>query len=341
MAKRKNVNVKLIAEKCGVSTATISRVLNADPKVAETTRQKVMEALKELNYKPAEKPGSGCKKIAVITRVSHQDYYVSLVHEINKYMAGLSYEVISLSQENSLRSLPELLDTAYSSNIAGVIIVSSDYSSIKNNILPSIPHVWIDCNENPDDIPDICTVESDHYISGRLAAHALLNQNCKKPIIITGNNPSRRSNERKNGFFDEYNEAGITLDADNILEVQTGTDGFTVTREAVRYAIAKGMDFDSIFAISDWRALGAYTGVITMGKRVPEDIRIIGFDGLSLACKTVGITSIQQNTPRLAACSCDQLLKLINGESVDEKHVVIPTGILQGQTLPEPNIMSL
>ena len=136
MAKKKNVNVKLIAEKCGVSTATISRVLNADPKVAEATREKVMAALKELNYKPAEKTGATCKKIAVITRVSHQDYYVSLVHEINKYMSELGYEVISLSQENNLRTIPDLLETAYSSNIAGVIIVSADYSSIINNILP-------------------------------------------------------------------------------------------------------------------------------------------------------------------------------------------------------------
>ncbi|MBP5593750.1 MAG: LacI family DNA-binding transcriptional regulator [Pseudobutyrivibrio sp.] len=339
MAKKKTVSVKLIAEKCGVSTATISRVLNADPKVAEATRQKVMEALKELNYKPAERNTNIPKKVAVITRVSHQDYYVSLVHEINKYMAEQGYDVISLSQENSIRSLPGLLDTAYSSNVAGVIIVTADYSSIKNKLMPSIPHVWIDCNEKPDDIKDICTVESDHYVSGRLAAHALINQGCKKPIIITGNNPSRRSAERKSGFFDEFKEAGILLSNDNIIEVQTGTDGFTVTREAVRYVIAKGLDFDSIFAISDWRALGAYTGVITMGKKVPEDIRIIGFDGLSLACKTVGITSIQQNTPRLAACSCDQLIKLINGETVQEKHIVIPTGILQGQTLPEPNIM--
>lgn len=341
MAKKKNVNVRLVAEKCGVSTATISRVLNADPKVAEATRQKVMEALKELDYKPVEKTGNSYNKVAVITRVSHQDYYVSLVHEINKYMAGLGYDVVSLSQENNLRSLPELLETAYSSNISGVIIVSADYSSIKNQLLPSIPHVWIDCNDEPENVPDICTVESDHYISGRLAAHALLNQNCTSPIIITGNNPSRRSAERKQGFFDEFKEAGLTLSNDNIIEVQTGTDGFTVTREAVRYAIAKGSDFDSIFAISDWRALGAYSGVITMGKKVPEDIRIIGFDGLSLACKTVGITSIQQNTARLAQCSCDQLLTLIRGEDVQEKHIVIPTGILQGQTLPEPNIMSL
>lgn len=336
MAKKKSVSVKILAEKCGVSTATISRVLNADPKVSADTRQKVISILKEYNYKPNEKASNtNRKKIGVVTRVSNQDYYVSLLHEINKYLISKGYSVISCSQEIETNSLSNALGTLYDSNVSGIIIISGDYKSIKNDLMPSIPHVWIDCNDNLPDIKDICTVESDHYVSGRLAAHALLNQNCKKPIIITGINPSNRSLARNKGFFDEYKDAGIKLTDDNIIGVETGKDGFTVSREAVRYLIAKGLNFDSIFAISDWRALGAYTGAISMGKRIPEDIRIIGFDGVSLACKSVNITSVQQNTMRLSQCSCDQLLHLINGEEVPEKHIVIPTDILQGQTLLE------
>jgi len=343
MAKKKTVSVKMLAEKCGVSTATISRVLNADPKVSEDTRKKVISALNEYNYKLHEKPSNtGKKKIGVITRISNQDYYVSLLHEINKYLITKGCSVISCSQETeahtqteSRESLSEALRTLYDSNVSGIIIISGDYTSIRNNLMPSIPHVWIDCNDSMPDINDICTVESDHYVSGRLAAHALLNQNCKKPIVITSINASNRSIARNKGFFDEYKDFGITLTDKNIVGVETGKDGFTVSREAVRYLIAKGVDFDSIFAISDWRALGAYTGVISMGKRIPEDIRIIGFDGVSLACKSVNITSVQQNTVRLAQCSCDQLLHLINGEEVPEKHIVIPTDILQGQTLLE------
>ncbi len=334
MAKRKNVSVKFIAEKCGVSTATISRVINGDNKVSESTREKVLSAFKEYNYKfPEHASTLSRKKIGVITTVSNQDYFASLLHEIINYMAKYDFGVISYSMGRGQFSLKDGLETLYDSNVSGIIIISGDYISVKDFLLPSIPHVWIDCNDAPEDTADICTVQSDQYVSGCLAARALLNQSCKHPIMIMSTRKSIRREERKRGFFDEFMRSGIKLGPDNIVEVETTKDGFTDSREAIRYLIAKGVSFDSVFAISDWRALGAYTGAISMGKRVPEDICIIGFDGVSLACKSVNITSVQQNTRRLSQCSCDQLLHLIRGENVPERHIVIPTDILPGQTL--------
>ncbi len=338
MAKKKSVSVKFIAEKCGVSTATISRVLNGDSKVSESTREKVLSAFKEYEYKlPVKASTLSRKKIGVVTTVSNQDYFASLLHEIINYMSESDFTVIACSMGRGKYNLKDALETLYDSNVAGIIIISGDYVSIKDFILPSIPHVWIDCNDSPEETVDICTVQSDQYVSGCLAARALINQNCRFPIMIMSARKSIRREERKRGFFDEFSRAGIELTSDNIVEVETSKDGFTDSRETIRYLIAKGVNFDSVFAISDWRALGAYTGAISMGKRVPEDICIIGFDGVSLACKSVNITSVQQNTKRLAQCSCDQLLHLIRGENVPEKHIVIPTDILPGQTLLQTN----
>ncbi len=338
MSKRKNVSVKFIAEKCGVSTATISRVLNNDPKVSESTREKVLEACREYNYKFPERAAAPVrKKIGVVTSISNQDYFASLLTEIINYLADFEYTVINCSMGQGRFNLRDALLTLYDSNVSGIIIISGDYVSIKDMLMPSIPHVWIDCNDAPPETDDICTVQSDQYISGCLAARALLNQNCKRPIMIMSTRRSIRSEERKKGFFDEFRRGGIELTSRNIVEVEPSKDGFSDSREAVRYLIVKGFEFDSVFAISDWRALGAYTGAISMGKRVPEDICIIGFDGVSLACKSVNITSVQQNTKRLAQSSCDQLLHLIKGEPVLNKHIVIPTDILPGQTLLESN----
>ncbi|OON88421.1 hypothetical protein BXO88_01110 [Oribacterium sp. C9] len=338
MSKKKNVSVKSIAELCGVSTATVSRALNNDPKVSETTRKKVLEACLNSNYKIPEKTTSGTrKKIGVITSVSNQDYFASLLNEIINFMADYDYTVINCSMERGRFSLRDSLLTLYDSNVSGIIIISGDYLSIKDILDPSLPHVWIDCNDSSPYTDDICTVTSDQYVSGCLAARALLNQNCKHPIMLMSTRRSIRSKERKQGFFEEFKRSGIELTEENIVEIESTKDGFTDSREAIRYLIAKGVEFDSVFAISDWRALGAYTGAISMGKHVPEDICIIGFDGVSLACKSVNITSVQQNTKRLAQCSCDQLMHLIKGEPVPNKHIVIPTGILPGQTLLEGN----
>ena len=336
MSKRKSVSVKFIAEKCGVSTATISRVLNNDPKVSDSTRQKVLDACSTYNYRfPEKSTDTKRKKIGVITSISNQDYFASLLSEITNYLADFDYTVLNCSMGQGRFRLKDALLALYDSNVSGIIIISGDYVSIKDILMPSIPHVWIDCNDAPPETDDICTVQSDQYVSGCLAARALLNQNCRKPIMIMSTRKSIRSEERQRGFFDEFKRAGIELTSQNIVLVEPSKDGFSDSREAIRYLIVKGMEFDSVFAISDWRALGAYTGAISMGKRVPEDICIIGFDGISLACKSVNITSVQQNTKRLAQCSCDQLLHLIKGEPVPEKHMVIPTDILPGQTLLE------
>ena len=338
MSKRKNVSVKYIAEKCGVSTATISRVLNNDPRVSDVTREKVIEACRTYNYKIPERTTQRTrKKIGVITSIINQDYFASLLNEIINYLADFDYTVINCSMERGRFSLKEALLTLYDSNVSGIIIISGDYLSIKSILDPTIPHVWIDCNDSEPETAEICTVSSDQYVSGCLAARALLNQNCRHPIMIMSTRRSIRSKERKLGFFDEFKRAGIELTDKNIIEIEPTKDGFTDSREAIRYLIVKGVEFDSVFAISDWRALGAYTGAISMGKHVPEDICIIGFDGVSLACKSVNITSVQQNTKRLAQCSCDQLLHLIKGEPVPNKHIVIPTDILPGQTLLEAN----
>ena len=105
------------------------------------------------------------------------------------------------------------------------------------------------------------------------------------------------------------------------------------SRDIVQYLITKGEDFDSIFAINDWRSLGALMGVQNAGLRVPEDIRIIGFDGISIVCNmTANITSIQQNTELLALNACKLLEKYLQGETIAERRIIVPPHLVIGQT---------
>ena len=333
MSKKKGVSVKFIAEKCGVSTATVSRVLNDDNKVAEDTRKLVLEAFETYQYQPPERLNFHQKKIGVIINVNTEDYYASLLQEITKYMLKWDYITISCSLSREQISLKTALEVLYSSEVSGIIMIGNEYERIKPYLQKSIAHVWIDCNDELPATKEICTVQSDHYTAGRLAAQALLGQKRTKPLLLTNARNSVRNRERTNGFFQVFKEAGILLHSENVVMLDANKDGFTEAQAYIRYAIAKGMDFDSLFVISDWRALGAYTGAVSMGKRVPEDICIIGFDGISLACKCVNITCIHQDTEKMAQRACEQLHTLMEGNPVEEKHVIIPTDLLPGQTL--------
>lgn len=162
----------------------------------------------------------------------------------------------------------------------------------------------------------------------------LIKHGCTKPLLITGADYTHRTHDRNEGFVSEYEKHGISLDGDRFIHLPYTKDSFTASREIVRYLLATGFPFDSIFAVNDWRALGAYVGVQSMGQKVPQDVKIIGFDGLSPASHSIlNITCIRQNIDQLAHNACVRLDALMNGQPVEKRHAIIPTDLLECQTL--------
>ena len=341
MPKKKKASVRSIAEACGVSTATVSRVFNNDPHVSEETKQLVLDTASKAGYVFAGKEEASVPKrkdrrpkIGIITQSIHQEYYVNLTLRITEYLETFGIDVLTASFDRKKEKLPGTLELLYSSDVDGVILISCDYLSIKEHLSSTVSHVWIDCNDAPEKSLDICTVQSDQFTGGQLAALELIAKGCKAPLLLTSSSDSIRSQSRCRGFFQEFSKAGIELDQEERTKFMPLIKNvFEESRELIRYLIAKGYEFDSVFAISDWRALGVYSAVQSMNRKVPDDIRIIGFDGISLACRSVlRITSIQQNTRLLAQNACDMLMKLMQGEEIPEKHVIIPVDVMEGQT---------
>ena len=101
----------------------------------------------------------------------------------------------------------------------------------------------------------------------------------------------------------------------------------------IQYLVTKGFSFDSVFAANDGRALGAYMGIIKMGLTIPEDVKMVGFGGISDACTQVlNITCVQQNVRLLARHACEMLMLLMERKPVEEKRVIVPVNLLPGQT---------
>lgn len=338
MARTKKASVRTISQLCGVSTATVSRVLNNDPHVSEKTKQLVLNAAQECGYNldasMINKKLNARKKIGIITPSIGQEYYNSLSKRITEYMEPFGYDVLFTSFIRKYEKLPEMLNTLYRCKVDGVIFISCGYLEVKDYLDSNIPHVWIDCNDPIDICSDIYTIQSDHFAGGQLAAIELLNKGCKSPLVLTSSSDSIRSQQRCLGFIQEFEKAGITLNKEERIKyLPLIKNVFDESQELVRYLIAKEYPFDSVFAISDWRALGVYSAAESMNRKVPGDIKIIGFDGISLACRSVlRITSIQQNIKLLSQSAGDTLMKLISGKIPENKHTIIPVDIMVGQT---------
>lgn len=334
MAQRKEVSIQMIAERCGVSTATVSRVLNSDPKVAERTRQRVLTVLRESGYRPSTPPAGGVKKVGMVFSTQSSDYYWALSIQLREALAALGIQTVSASLGRREERLPEVLRTVYDCNVCGVILIACGYQAVRDLLDPRLPHVWIDCNTPSEEAPGICLVQSDQRSSGILAAQELYRKGSRKPILLGGRRVSHRMRERFAYFQAEYRRHGIELGEDRIILTPGVREALEESKQAIRYLITTDYEFDGIFAISDWRALGSYLALADLGIRVPEDVRIIGYDGVSVANRTVlNITAIRQDIDQIACSACDLLLRQMDHQPIEKKRIVVPTSILSGQTL--------
>lgn len=338
MAQRKEVSIRSIAQECGVSTATVSRVLNNAPKVSEDTRRKVLDILQKYHY-PLPHPASGAQdrtcapKIGILMTSSASDYYISIQQYAAEYFMQQDIRVVIANTQGNSDYLPASVETLYESGVLGMILISCDYLSIREIFHPNIPCVWVDCNDPPEQTPALYRVQSDHYVSGQLAAQELFRRGSRRPILLTGAQITHRSEDRIKGFQNAWSKNNILFSDEQIICLPHIKHPFIESRDMVQYLIAKSLSFDSIFAINDSRALGAVVGVQNSGLRIPDDIRIIGFDGISVTCNSIlNITSIQQNTKLLAKHVCSILEKLLKNEPVHEKNRIIPPHLLTGQT---------
>lgn len=332
--QRKSVSIQMIADRCGVSTATVSRVLNSDARVAEATRKRIVEAMAECGYQPPAPPVSRIKKVGLIVDTQINDYYRALMIHLHDALLDQGLQTITASLGYRKEALPTILRTIYDSNVCGVILITCDYLSISPILNRRLPHVWIDCNDPPDQTEDICQVQSDQYVSGVLAAQELYRKGCRKPIILTGSFLSHRTKERFQGFRSEFEKHGVTVGEDRIIQTPRVRDALDESKQSIRYLIGSGYAFDGVFATSDWRALDACVVLSELGIRVPEDVRIIGYDGVSAACRAaLNITCVQQDTLRIAQTACNLLCAQLDGQPIPQRRVIIPTSILPGQTL--------
>lgn len=333
MSQRKKISIRFIAEQCSVSTATVSRVINNDSSVTDSTRRTVLDALEKYEYiAPSVTPK--VSKIGTVIVSSKSDYYHAVLGNIGIYLRDRGIGTVAMNTEGQADHLPFVLDTLYDANVQGLILVGCDYLSIKEHLHSKIPHLWIDCNDAPEKTGHIYRVDSDHLVAGSMAAQELLRKGCKKPILLTGAQLGNRELDRIQGFQQEFAAQGLLLSDEQIIRLPELKSCVTESQEMLRYLLSKGADFDSIFAMSDACALGAYVGIRNSGLMIPDDVKLIGFEAVSDACTEVlNITSVQLNVKLITKSACEMLLDRIQKRPVSEKRMVLPTSILPGQTL--------
>lgn len=328
-----------IAFEAGVSKSTVSRVLNNKPDVLPETKQRVLAVVDKYHFRPAvyaismSQQRSNCISIVIPHPIDHvfkNPYYSETLRSVldNAQKKGF-YVLFSCSPDMS-----ETINAVSQRRVDGVLVISpiaSHKEAIRFLQNSSTPLVTCGkCKELGDDIIQICT---DNYSGERLAMDHLKKLGHRKIAYINGPEFLPSSQERIKAYMDSMHEIGIhpiggLVQRSQEYSIEAGYNATMRILEEVP-------DVTAISIASDYMVLGLEKALREKGRRIPEDISVVGFDNIPISEQyTPPLTTIDQHIAEKGKVCVDVLVDLINGGSEPENksYDILPTLCLREST---------
>lgn len=315
--------IKDIAERVGVSVTTVSRVLNNRGYLSDSLKSRVFEAMEEMNYQPNELARSLSRKKSnviglIIPDISHP-FFGQLTKHIEYYAYKSGYKLMLCNSLLEKKKEKEYIDLLRASQVDG-IIMGSHTMSVKEYMSINLPLVTLD-RQISKSIPYI---SSDNYRGGLLATKHLLDKGCKKLAYLSGNlRLNLLAKQRHDAFIEQMRGKDVEF-----VVRQTDLNGFKYTEyaEMVRDLFREHPDIDGVFASSDILALQVIKECRGLGKVIPEQVKVVGYDGIQLS-EIEMLTTIAQPIKEMGRLAVRHLLQQIAGEETSLE-TILPVKLL-------------
>ena len=309
-----------VAKYAGVSTATVSRVLNDSQSIRPQTREKVQKAIEALGYQlPESNPVmkvNGTKLIMVLVPNIENPFYSGIVNGIEAAAREHNYSVILTNTQGDSWVELKYLDMLDQKQVAGVI--SLDPMTAQLDLPERIVHLpWIACSEY---VPDsqVAYVSIEHKQAAKDAVLYLVSKGHKRIALVNSDESYIYAQQRREGYICAMEAAGLTIE-DGYIQAMDGID-YPLGELAARRLMTLSSPPTAIFAVSDMLAIGVMKAVFRMGKSVPKDVAVIGFDDIPLADMfEPSLTTIQQPTFEMGQAAMKMLIQRIDGNAVSSK----------------------
>lgn len=319
------VTIYDVAREAGVSMATVSRVVNSNPNVKPTTRKKVLEAIDRLGYRPnAVARGLASKKtttVGVVIPDISGAFYAEVARGIEDIANMYHYNIILSNSDTQKEKELRLINTLLEKQVDGLLFmggeVTDEHKAAFNT--SSAPVVLSATYDDENRFP---FVNIDNRQGAIDATNLLFEEGHERVALITGplTDPVN-GYPRYQGYRQALEERGVAFDEDY---VRVGDYRYNSGMDAMKEFLALAEPPTAVFAASDVMAVGAIHAIQDAGKRVPEDISVIGFDNIDIASMVRPLLStIGQPMYDIGAVSMRLLTKLMNKEDVEESQVVL------------------
>jgi DNA-binding LacI/PurR family transcriptional regulator len=323
-----------VAALAGVGRGTVSRVINHSPGVKDTTRQLVERAIAELGYVPNRAAralaGSRSDAVALVipeteNRFFAEPYFSGIVHGVGDGLAGTELQLL-LTLVRTERERQRFLQYARARRVDGVLLVSVHGSDPLPDQLAGIglPTVLSGRRSGEESVP---YVDSDNVGGAGSAVRHLSASGRRRIATITGPLDMYAARCRLLGYEEAVREtagaAGPSWIAHGDFTEESG-------RRAMAELLERHPDLDAVFAASDVMAAGALHTLRAAGRRVPQEVAVVGFDDSPIARHTdPRLTSVRQPVEEMGRTMAQVLLAGISHPEAALRHMVLPTELVK------------
>ncbi len=322
--------IREVASRAGVSPTTVSHVINNTRFVSAEARQRVLDAMAELNYRPnvlARSLRRGeTRTLGLILPDSANPFFAEIARAIEDAAFGAGYNVILGNSENQLDKEQVYVDVLVNKQVDGLIFLASgDHSpSLEQLVHDGLPVVVVDRRLSG---LEVDTVLTDNLQGGLTAARYLLELGHRRIACITGPSNLTPSAERVIGFRRALEEHGLSVDEALIRKGDFHPhSGYRAAAELLGCQPRP----TAIFVCNDMMAIGALRALSEAGLRVPHDCSLVGFDDIELASYiTPPLTTIRQDKTALAEAAVQLLLERIAEPDLPARTRILPTRLIE------------
>jgi DNA-binding LacI/PurR family transcriptional regulator len=333
--------LEMVAVAAGVSPATVSKVLNHRVDVAAATRTRVQEILDQYEYVPPGRPAAGRSAagrqvIELVFTALDSPYSV----EILRGVTSGPVDVVVSPRTDPSNSRPWSAALA-SAGRSGAIIVTSELTRSDQRTLAGarLPYVLIDpAAELPD--PKVATVGATNWAGGLSAVRHLLELGHRRIAVVGGPVAMLCSRARISGYAAALASAGVDVDP---ALIRNGNFHHAGGYQAARELFELSDPPTAIFAGSDEQAFGVAEAARVAGRRIPEDLSVVGFDDLPISrWFSPPLTTVRQPLADMGRIAAEMLLTMIDGREPHGRQVELATElVVRSSTAPPPGLTTL
>ena len=334
---KNNVTIKDVAKLAGVSISTVSRVINDSKPVTDEVKQRVLDVIKETGYVPNPLARSlvtkKSKLLGVIVPEVSDSFVNEIVNGIECVTKMYGYDILLANTYSEKSQELKSIDLLKAKQVEGIVMISwtLDEDHIKSINNSGIPATYISKTAQTFDVYTVSTNNEDATYD---MTKYLIDKGHKEiALIMTSEADTILETERRRGYERALTDNNIAINPDIIRYGNTDHDnGYKVMAEL----LDEGIKPDAVFVTGDEAAIGAINAILDKGYNVPNDISVAGFNNTKLSkMYRPKLTTVGQPLYDMGAVAMRMVIKMINGETLEEKKFVLPYELIERESVIE------